>query len=755
MLSQRRARDLSLTEEARDTMAGGDQQPRIITLERAVAEIHAGSEEEARARRTRPFFFIAGAGISYPPVPLAGVIETHCRERAESLGIVGDPPVDSPVDRYSHWFDAAYAQPRHRQSYLRSLIEGKLISHANFRLAHLLLGQRTLANIVVTPNFDDFLSRALTLFGQPHVVCDHPRTTERIDPEQDDIQIIHVHGSYWLYDCINLRDELALRAQPSATTIQTMAAALDGVLRRRTPIVLGYSGWEGDVIMGALRRRLEIGLQYNLYWFCFRRDAIDGLPGWLKNHPQVRLVAPPPRETNRHPAERLLTSTSAANPASDQELLHALPASSDQADDSSSLPAHRVLDALIRAFSLAAPPLTSDPLAFYADQLQASLIADSVEPSRDTYFISSVIRRIRRAHDLELQDREASVLQLDAVLDAVRRSAYGEAIAAGRPIDLQSFERRQLQNFFDALLSSALGLDDNSPDVIEGCDRAIAAGELLMDGTAPADEARISTQVARLLIRKGYVLIQLKRLDEAVAACDAMVARFDTATAPGLQMAVAFALGLKGSALGRLERLDKAVAAYDEVVARFGTAAAPGLLEAVARALVTKGIALGQLGRLEEALAVYDKVVARFGAAAAPGLQMVIAFALGLKGASLARLERIDKAVAAYDDVVARFDKATEPGLRKAVTMARELTQELKGAGAGQRGEKAKTLKTNRRPRAGAPTTARSHPQAGEQAPSEPAVMDGPRSTLRHRTRTDLRADGELPPRVRSRSELL
>ena len=95
-------------------------------------------------------------------------------------------------------------------------MEGKAISRANFRLAHLLL-EKTITNLVLTTNFDDFASRALTLFGQPHIVCDHPGTLERIDLRAEDVQIIHIHGTYWFYDCCNLKAEISERASASST----------------------------------------------------------------------------------------------------------------------------------------------------------------------------------------------------------------------------------------------------------------------------------------------------------------------------------------------------------------------------------------------------------------------------------------------------------------------------------------------------------------------------------------------------------
>src|SRR5207244_2054635 len=192
------------------------------------------------------------------------------------------------------WFQEAYPHPAQRQRYLRELMQKQFISRANFRLAHLLL-DRTVASLVVTTNFDDFLSRALSLFGRPHIVCDHPRTVERIDPESAEIQIVHLHGSYWFYDCCNLTEEMTRRAQPSATSSKTMAQLLDTVFWNRSPLVLGYSGWDGDVFMSALKRRLTSGLPTNLYWFCYDRASAGRLREALQDFDteSVVLVVPP------------------------------------------------------------------------------------------------------------------------------------------------------------------------------------------------------------------------------------------------------------------------------------------------------------------------------------------------------------------------------------------------------------------------------------------------------------------------------
>src|SRR5712692_4779034 len=150
----------------------------ILDLDGAVSAILQASEGAGSGDR-RPFTLIVGSGMSHPPIPLSRGIVEDCKAVATKFNRTAEAPGTQPIDVYSHWFERAYPNARQRQQYLRSLIEGKPISPANLRLAHLLLDPR-IANIVLTPNFDDFISRALTLFGRSHVVCDHPGTVERI-----------------------------------------------------------------------------------------------------------------------------------------------------------------------------------------------------------------------------------------------------------------------------------------------------------------------------------------------------------------------------------------------------------------------------------------------------------------------------------------------------------------------------------------------------------------------------------------------
>ena len=533
--------------------------------------------------RRLPFFFLVGAGISHPPIPLASQIEQHCNAIAKKYGRAEEPIRKKPIDTYTHWFEKAYPNRIQRQAYLRKLIERKTISHANFRLAHLLL-EKTVAGLVVTPNFDDLLSQALTLFGKTHIVCDHPKTVERIDPERDDVQIIHVHGTHWFYDCCNLRGEIEGRAQPSAQTTLTMASKLDYILTGRSPLVIGYAGWEGDVIMSALQRRLQTELPYNAYWFCYRRSEVELLPDWLKSHPDVYFVVPPALEAGRQTVASLSGGESRARgPMKTIPYAEAGQLSGKEGEEPT-LSGQKVLDKLIQTTKPKDPGLTMDPLGFFAEQLRTSLPQDETGKTEgDIYSIRSVIERIERAREKETETIEES--PLEAVRDALRRSQYREAIREGLGIRIRKSDlaNSQLLELASNMLSAGLGLGDDSSDEIHSYDLVVAIGDVLST-ERNIDNHHIREQVAKALLYKGITLAALNRSEEEIAVYEEVVKRFGEASEPELREQVAKALVNKGITLSALKRSEEAIAVYTEVVKRFGEASEPELREQVARA---------------------------------------------------------------------------------------------------------------------------------------------------------------------------
>lgn len=681
----------------------------FINLKAAAGQIKQACEN---SHGRLPFFFLVGAGISSPPIPLASDIVGECEAIARGLERTDEPSGKLPIDVYSHWFQKAYPHPIDRQRFLRGMINGKPISHANFRLAHMLL-DKSVANMVVTTNFDDFLSRALTLFGKQHIICDHPNMVERIDPEQkEDIQIIHVHGTHWFYDCCNLSDEISSRAQLSQST-STMADLLGNILKWRVPLVIGYSGWEGDVVMTALERRLKRGLPYNLYWFCYRQASVECLPNWLKNHKNVYFVVPTHSSQETFP-ELAVEERRVQNPM--EVLSHAgVKGISDKESVEPVLPAHEVLDKLISTFQLKAPDLTSDPLKFFAEQLSNSLPQDdSGRAEVDLYSFRSVINKIEQAKLWEKKHAKAPQQvkmqqvekQLEKVRDALRRSQYREAIQKGSKIRKRALDSAQLKELLGAMSASASSLNDNSQEELDGYRMVIEIGDILTgrkemvsdydvakalinsgvtldrlnkheDALKDYDEVlkrfgettdtSLQGEVARALINKGSVLFALDRKTDAIDAYEKVLENFGESSESLLCEQVARALVNKGVALGRLKRDEEALNAYDEVLKRFSDSPDPLLFEEVAGALINKGVTLRALNRRPEAIETYDEVIRRFGDLNEPLLREEVARALINKGVTFIRLKKSDEAIAAYREVVERFANATEPNLRKQV----------------------------------------------------------------------------------------
>jgi len=596
------------------------------------------------------YFFLIGAGISSPQVKLAHAIQQECREIAETTD---DPlPADAPssaMGGYSHWLELAFPNRVERQEYFRGLIETRPISPANFRLAHL-ISKGPVPRLVVTPNFDDFLARALALFGTAPIVSDHPATAERIDPERlRDIQILHVHGTYWFYDCCNLMGEISARARANAAH-RTVASRLDQILDRRSPIVLGYGGWEQDVFMTSLARRLAAGgLRYSLFWFCHRVDEIAALPAFLREHDDVCFVVADAAGAVPAPP----TDDDGDGDAADRE---GNDEGSPPGDGSAGrLDAVTVLDALIRALDLEEPELTQNPIAFFATQLRTSLL-ESGAVDDDVYGLRSMTARLDQMRDhWERADgaQPGVMAQLDAIETAMRRSQYAEVIEVALALDLGALSDEQLVAVRSSTLLAAALLDDNS-------EKELASYELVLRACAVADgrdngDAEAATDTSTALFNKGLLLAAVDRDDEAIATFDDLCERFDGSADPELELDVVNALVSKARSLAKVKRHDEALALYDEVVTRFGDSDRFEVQLLVARALVNKAFRSGRLDRHEEALAACDALLERYGDTEDPALRRHVAGTLLNRGVQLGRLQRGTEALAMYRELLARF----------------------------------------------------------------------------------------------------
>jgi len=641
-------------------------QTKFIELDEAVSRIKQACEDRENDSRF-PFFFMVGAGLSYPSVPLAPDIVSKCREVAQGYGRGSEPTEKSALDTYSYWFQTAYAEPKQRQRYLHDLIREKPITHANFRLAHLLLSNK-ISNLVVTTNFDDFLTKALTLFGEPYIVCDHPQTVRRINHNAALLQVVHLHGSHWFYDCCNLRGELEQRALQSLQTTSTMASLLNVIMWDRSPLVLGYSGWEGDVFMQSLKQR-PTPLSNNIYWFCYSKSNVDALPQWAREHDNIWFVIPTPKPVAR-PEQSDREQTSESRPPAGGIQAKSL---GPKKDEEPVLPADTVLHRLIQAFNLEAPALTKDPLGFFAARLENSLpTGDVTDGATDTYAIKSVIERVRTAKKREDESKEAevkrSVSTLEHVRDAVRRADFREAVKYARNIPLPPLSDKELDELAEAMWSAATGLFDNSEEELSAYDLIVSIWDKLPERSA-TESGLTKAKAAKALAFKGISLGMLKRTEEEVAVYDEVAARFGDSDEMEVQQEVAEALFNKAITLEESNQTERAIATFDRIVQSYSASPKPELQARVARALIRKGGIFGSLDQTDEELRLYDLVINEYGSN--PALRTETALALFSKAYRLAKLNQLETAITLYDEVISSFGGSADPELEIASVKAR------------------------------------------------------------------------------------
>jgi tetratricopeptide (TPR) repeat protein len=594
---------------------------RRVHLGEAIGEI-VSAFARGEADRRHPsdaFFFLIGAGLSTPQVPLAGEIDRHCREVAE---LDERTLSEDPLERYSEALSRAYPQPVERQEYFRSLIEGKPISRASFRLAHLLATDRV-PRLVVTPNFDDFLSRALRLFGREHIVSDHPATAERVDPERrDDIQILHVHGTYWFYDCCNLEGEIDSRAEQEPVH-RTVSSRLDRILDRRSPIVLGYSGWERDVFMTALERRLSAGpLPYNLYWFCHRGDAVDRLPGFLRGRTDVCFVVPPEAKHD---------------------------------SDDPRLDAIQVLHELSRTLEIEAPALTRNPIEFYAEHLRASLlVSESPEPvpDHDVYRLEPMIARLSAMAgewDVEKSDL------LEQIRDAVRRSDYRAAVRLMDGLRLDALSAEQLDEICDTGSTAAAVLDDESDEELTAFDLELRAYDALARVDPVAAARRISSAAWAYTLKGGKLELR-GDLDAAIEAYELAEEHFGDSSVNHVQAPVIAAVLRRAQLLAERRYVAQALTLYQMLADRWADDPDPDVRDFLEEGLLAWAALLNETGDWVAARPVYDRVVETFGGDEAVGGDADrVAGALTSKGQMLQEAAEHADAIDAFDRVLALF----------------------------------------------------------------------------------------------------
>ncbi len=311
---------------------------------------------------SNPYFFVVGAGISVPEIPLANEIINICKQKVKLRSdtyydeCMKDTEKDEsdPMRYYSRWISLAYPNRIDRSNFFKKLISKAKISSANLMLAQI-LSSKKIANTVFTTNFDDKIKAALELIGEKDFfISENAMDNLVITPYSKSIQIVHVHGTYHFYDCANIESEISGIAAQSGTI--SSSTVLKNFLASQAPIIVGYSGWENDVIMSCIRERLNYPTPLSYIWVCYSQTDYDLLPKWLKENDNICFVLP--EELNKECKEN-----------DDSHFAFDM----DQNDLVKRIDSKDFFNELISNFQLEAPALFVNPFSYYSKHIREVL----------------------------------------------------------------------------------------------------------------------------------------------------------------------------------------------------------------------------------------------------------------------------------------------------------------------------------------------------------------------------------------------
>ncbi len=306
-----------------------------------------------------PYFFIVGAGVSVPEIPSASKIIDICKKTVQEIDYSlfsqyeeeSKSFAENGMKYYSSWIEYAYPNRINRSQLFRDLCSKAKISSANLMLAQI-LNSRQFANTVFTTNFDDSIKKALDLMGVKNYFCaENIMDNLVISNQTKDIQVVHVHGTFNFYDCANLEKEIDNIASQSGTV--SSAQLLSSFLSNQAPIIVGYSGWENDVIMRCLKERLTYPTPLQYIWICYDKKSYYCLPEWIKKSDSVIFVIP---ESNHGNCD----DSCDTNPWGD-------------ADASGTLDATMFFKRIISDHKLSPPTIFTNPYQYYSQSIKSLL----------------------------------------------------------------------------------------------------------------------------------------------------------------------------------------------------------------------------------------------------------------------------------------------------------------------------------------------------------------------------------------------
>ena len=579
----------------------------------------------------KKFCFVVGAGISTPIIDLSNKIKVECKDeikkRKKEIGQEYDDSIllreyNDPAEEYFDLIETAFPSPGSRWECFRKMVSDKSISCSNLLLAQILMHKK-ISSIVITPNFDDFLSRALSLMDIPHVTIDNPQDMYRFKLERDEIQIIHTHGTYKFYDICNSREEVKERAIELSEELKT-------IFKIYSPIVIGYSGWSSDAIMTALNSVLDSrrSFENNIYWFCYDDEAFNTLQ--IKEHPNVVTVVPSHEQT--------------VDKESGELRLYNKPITKLRSDE--------VFSEFIRLIGIEPPIAFRNPIEYYFAFIKNSFPINKDEGK--TFYFDSVLNKVKFGIECVNSFKKEFYNSIEQLEVSIKRSRYKEATKIALDLSNHFFDEYQMDEFFRVLrkISSSIpanyrkkkeigsiieniftNLFNRNPHLSEFPHEEICAKtiklELLLKLGIEQDISDTFTDIAsnHADLPDKKVQIRLKSLfnkiclsagylknKEKLRIYETVIQYYGYSTNPILHVCVVKAYYLKGLVEMDLSRPREAQNSFDRVggLYRNSTFEYPKFLEWIGRAIIENGKILRVNNELKVAHDLFEGITNRF-----------------------------------------------------------------------------------------------------------------------------------------------
>ncbi len=286
-------------------------------------------------------------------------------------------------------------EPDHQQAFVSALLDACAlkITWPYIRIAQLV--RERWVDTILTTNLDLVLIETLSLFGIYPAICDFHEAAVLRSSRPAQPQIIYLHGNRNSYNVRN--------TGPSVKAYgEQMRALLVALLKERTFLVSGYSGWE-DGFMHILRAHYQ---------------SVGGTPS-----------------KDLYWAHR---GASSKIPAID-------PTASSRVYDLEFSPAERLFEDLAAVLKLGSPHLLANPVQFFIDLLKK---IDPEAPETRAFNLESTISRIESSVATQISE-DPGVQIVAAVRDL--REAEATRLAQSWIATHANISRAQLSSLLDVL----------------------------------------------------------------------------------------------------------------------------------------------------------------------------------------------------------------------------------------------------------------------------------------------------------------